>query len=409
MLTEAKARNAKPGLKPAKLPDSGGLYLHVTPAGGRHWRMRYKIGGKEQTLSMGPYPAVTLAAARDGRDAAKALLRVGRDPAGGKRLEKLSNAANTALTFEAVARRWYDQAAPTWTPIHASDVIGSLERDVFPAIGGLPIRDLTAPVILNVLRQIEARRAIETARRIRQRISAVFAFGIATGITDGDPAAVVKGAMAPLVKGRQPAIIDLADARAMLGQAEATAAHPLTKLALRMLALTSVRPGELRAAAWDEFEDLDGPAPVWRLSAERMKMKRAHAVPLSRQAVEVLAAARSMSGRGPMVFPNGRRAHRPMSENAIGYLLNRAGYAGRHVPHGWRATFSSAMNERYPADRYILDLMLAHAPKDRVEAAYNRATHMERRRELAQLWADLLLEGAAAADTLKAGLRRFQA
>ncbi len=167
------------------------------------------------------------------------------------------------------------------------------------------------------------------------------------------------------------------------------------------MALTAVRPGELRAAAWGEFEGLDGDSPVWRVPAVRMKMKREHLVALSRQAVEVLMVAQSITGRCPLVFPNTRFAHRPMSENAIGYLLNRAGYHHKHVPHGWRATFSSTMNERFRADRPIIDLMLAHAPKDRVEAAYNRALHMERRRELAQEWADLLLADAAPAESLR--------
>ena len=233
----------------------------------------------------------------------------------------------------------------------------------------------------------------------------MFVFGIASGLADNDPAAIVKGAMAPFIKTRQPAIIDLKEAREMLARAEGTAAHPLTKLALRFLALTSVRPGEMRTAAWADLQ-LDGAAPVWRIPADRMKMKRDHLVPLSRQAVEVLDVARRMSGRSPVVFPSTRFHHKPQSENAVGYLLNRAGYAGRHCPHGWRSTFSSTMNELFPGDRQIIDLMLAHVPQG-VEAAYNRAMHMERRRELAQSWADLLLDGAAPADTLTAGFRRL--
>jgi integrase len=180
----------------------------------------------------------------------------------------------------------------------------------------------------------------------------------------------------------------------------------VTKLALRLLALTAVRPGEIRGAAWSEFEQPDGAEPVWRIPASRMKIKRDHLVPLSRQAVEVLRALRPLTGRGPLAFPNARFAHRPMSENAIGYLLNRAGYHSRHVPHGWRATFSTIMNERFPHDRHIIDLMLAHAPKDKTESAYNRAAHMGRRRELAQQWADLLLLGAADVSSLVAGPRR---
>jgi integrase len=170
--------------------------------------------------------------------------------------------------------------------------------------------------------------------------------------------------------------------------------------------LTVVRPGELRAARWVEFEGLDGPEPLWRVPAERMKMKREHLVPLSRQAVAVIDAVRPLTGRCPFVFPSTRHAHHPMSENAIGYLLNRAGYHGRHVPHGWRATFSSVMNETHRIDRQVIDLMLAHAPEDKTEAAYNRALHMARRRELAQEWAEILLEGAADLSDVVAGRRK---
>jgi integrase len=237
-------------------------------------------------------------------------------------------------------------------------------------------------------------------------MSAIFVYGIASGICQIDPAAIVQGAMAPLIKGRQPAIVDLDEAREVLRCAEAEPAHPVTKLALRLLALTAVRPGEIRGATWREFEQLDGDQPLWRIPAARMKMKQEHLVPLSRQAVAVITAVRSLTGRGPLVFPNARHAHRPMSENAIGYLLNRAGYHSRHVPHGWRATFSTIMNERYQHDRQVIDLMLAHAPKDKTESAYNRAAHMPRRRELAQSWADLLLHHAPEAAALVHGPRR---
>jgi integrase len=268
--------------------------------------------------------------------------------------------------------------------------------------------------VLALLRVIEKRDAKETARRVRQRMSAVFLYAISSGRAENDPAAVVKGAMAPMKKGKQPAIIDLEKAREMLAKAEAEPAHPVTKLALRILALTAVRPGTLATTPWTEWADLDTAEPLWQIPAERMKLRlqhkddeaRDHLVPLSRQAVEAIAALRTISGRGPVAFPNTRHAHKPMSENAMGYLLNRAGYHHKHVPHGWRATFSSVMNERFPADKPVIDLMLAHTPKDKVEGAYNRALHLTRRRELAQLWADLILEGARPATDLLIGPRR---
>lgn len=406
MLTDAAVRAAKPTAKAYKLTDSAGLYLHVTPVGSKLWRMRYEFSRKEKLLSFGPYPEVSLAEARNCRDAAKRLLRDGRDPSLEKKLQLDRQREAAANSFEVVARDWYTRMAPSWTERHAADVLTSLERDVFPRLGPLPVSGIDPPTVLSVLRTIEARPAIETARRVRQRISAVFVFGIASGICQTDPAAIVQGAMAPLIKGRQPAVVDLDEARQVLGDSEATPAHPVTKLALRLLALTAVRPGEIRGAAWSEFEQLDGNEPLWRIPAPRMKMKQEHFVPLSREAVAVINAVRCLTGRGPLVFPNARHAHRPMSENAIGYLLNRAGYHSRHVPHGWRATFSTVMNERYPADRHIIDLMLAHAPKDKVEAAYNRASHIPRRRELAQAWSDILLVGMPDPATVIAGRRR---
>lgn len=414
MLTDTQIRKAKAGERPYKMTDGGGLHVFVTPAGGKLWRFRYQFGGKEKLLSIGPYPSVTLSGARDARDGAKADLRDGRDPGLTKKLRKLSGARRSAETFEAIAREWHEMTKPTWTGNHARDVLHTLERDVFPALGALPVRDITAPDVLATLRMIEGRQANETARRVKQRMSAVFVFAIASGRADTDPAAIVSGAMAPVKRGRQPAITDLDAARAMLRKADDEPAHPVTKLALRLLALTVLRPGALAATPWAELEGLDEQEPTWQVPAERMKMRlhhkddeaRDHLVPLARQAVETIEAVRTMTGRGPLVFPNTRHAHRPMSENAIGYLLNRAGYHHKHVPHGWRATFSTVMNERFPADYRIIDLMLAHAPKDKTEGAYNRAAHLHRRRELAQAWADLILDGVKPARDLLVGPRR---
>lgn len=399
MLTDVQIRKAKAGEKPYKLTDGGGLHLFVSSAGGKLWRLRYKFGGKEKLLSIGPYPSTTLVAARQQREDAKTILRAGRDPGLVRRQLRNVVIDESRNTFEAVAREWFGLNQATWTPTHASDVLRSLERDVFPSVGAMPIKSITPPDVLELLRQIEARPAIETARRVRQRMSAVFVFALAAGRGETDPAAIVQGALAPLRKSRQPAITELGQARQILRDADRQPAHPATKLALRLLALTVLRPGALITARWNEFDELDPENPVWRVPAERMKLRmhqkedsaRDHLVPLSSQAIETIEAVRRLTGRGPLTFPNTRHAHRPMSENAIGYLLNRAGYHHRHVPHGWRATFSTVMNERFPADHRIVDLMLAHSPKDRVESAYNRAAHLVRRRELAEAWADLLM------------------
>jgi len=425
-LNDAKVKAAKAKDKPYKLADSGQLYLQVTTAGSRLWRMNYAFGknaaGKpaQKTLTIGAYPIVSLGEARDARDAAKRLLLAGRDPAIEKKLAADSHTAAYETTFEAVARRWHEQNKGRWSAHHRSDVITSLERDVFPAIGVLPIAELKAPRILKLLEAIEKRGAIETAKRIRQRMSGVFVYAISAGLAETDPAAIVQGALQPILKrGKQPAIIDLAGIRTVVADAEATPSHIVTKLGLRMLALTAVRPGELRGAVWSEIEGLDlsdqtyGPfKAVWRIPAARMKgdLRRKdeadgdHLVPLTVQAIDVLITLFTISGGGEMMFPNSRHVTKPMSENALGYLLNRAGYHHRHVPHGFRASFSTIMNARAKrlknGDGDVIELMLAHVPANKVKGAYDRGAYMDERRELAQIWADMLMEGKSAAAAL---------
>ena len=406
MLNDAKIRAAKPRDKAYKLTDSHRLYLLVKPGGSKLWKWSYSYNGKQMTLHFGVHPKVSLVDARGQRDEASALLSEGRDPGVVRRLLVEANLEAGRQTFERVAREWFENARPKWALVHADDVIRSLERDVFPTIGTLPISELNAPIVLAVLRAIESRGAIETAKRVRQRISGVFVYAIAKGLAQSDPAEKLGAVLRPLRKGRQPAITDLAPLRAMIIAAEEDYARPITRLGLRFLALTAVRPSELRGARWDEFEDLNGEAPLWRIPAARMKgdldrkdeVGGDHLVPLAPQAIAVLKALWPLTATGPLVFPSNRHPHRPMSENAIGYLLNRAGYHGHHVPHGFRAAFSTIMNEwaeRHGKDhdRAVIDLMLAHVPKEKVESAYNRAAFMPRRRELAAIWADLLSKG----------------
>ena len=406
MLTDVKVRTAKPREKSFKLADANRLFLLVTPSGGKLWRWNYTYDGKNKTMAFGAYPIVSLADARAKRDEAYTLLCEGRDPGVAKRLKLEANLEASRQTFERTAREWHENAKAQWATVHANDIIRSLERDVFPAIGALPIAQLTPPLILGVLREIEARGAIETAKRVRQRISAVFVYAIAQGIAHHDPAEKLGAVLKPLRKGRQPAITELAPLKKMILVAEEDFARPVTRLALRFLALTAVRPSELRGAHWDEFDDLNGKEPLWRIPASRMKgdldrkedLDGDHLVPLTPQAVAVLKALWPLTGGGDLVFPSNRHTHKPMSENAIGYLLNRAGYHGHHVPHGFRAAFSTIMNEwaeRHGKDhdRKVIDLMLAHVPKERVEGAYNRAAYLPRRREIANAWSAMLSEG----------------
>lgn len=406
MLTDVKIRTAKPRLKSYKLTDANRLYLLVTPAGGKLWRWSYSFDGKQKGMAFGAWPKVSLAEARLKRDEAAALLDEMRDPAITKKLKKEDAIEASRQTFERLAREWFETNRVKWALVHQNDVIRSLERDVFGAIGDLPIAELTPPLVLAVLREIEARGAIETAKRVRQRISGVFVYAIAKGVTQTDPAEKLGAVLKPLRKGRQPAITDLVPLRHMIRTAEEDPARPVTRLALRLLALTAVRPSELRGAEWCEFEDLNGKLPLWRIPAARMKgdldrkdeLNGDHLVPITPQALAVLRALWPLTGDGVMLFPGNRHGHRPMSENAIGYLLNRAGYHGHHVPHGFRAAFSTIMNEWAERegkehDRKVIDLMLAHVPKEKVEGVYNRAAHMPRRRELAGIWANMLSEG----------------
>ncbi len=290
-----------------------------------------------------------------------------------------------------------------WTEVHAGDVLASLERDVLPAIGAMPIGAVTVPAILNALRVIEERGSYVTASRVRQRISAVFAYAMAHEMADHDPAAIVSRVLTPPAPAQHhPALVQIEDARALLAAAELIDVASVVKRASRFLALTAVRFAAVRGARWDEIEDLDGVAPLWRVPAARMKLaaakkldaKNDHLVPLSRQAVAVLREVRANmhpddANLHDLIFDCG--AGRLIGEKSIGALYDRAGFERRHVPHGWRASFSTVMNER-GADGEEIERALAHTPKDKVKAAYDRSKRLTRQRDLFQEWADLLVE-----------------
>jgi integrase len=417
MLTNATVKATRPTSRAYKLGDTGGLFLFVAPSGLRSWRMKFRFAGQEKLLTFGRFPEMPLADARARRDDVRRQLREGIDPSSVReRIRSRRDRDSEAPRFENAARRWHTHQLPRWTKIHADDVIAGLERDAFPEIGTSALVDIDAPTVLRVLRAVEARGCIETARRLRQRISAVFSFAMSEGLVAHDPAAIVAKALQPLPRvRRQPALLDLEDARELMTIVADLDAAVSAKLASRFLALTAVRLAAVRGVVWEEFEDVDwtgdfiGPRrPLWRVPAIRMKLAAGkkedrafdHVVPLSAEAVDVLRAARELTAgkRGAhsataFVFP-GRDRRRPLGETAIGALYDRAGYRGRHVPHGWRATFSTILNERFRDERAIIDQALAHAAKDKVEAAYNRAEHMDRRRVLFQEWGRMLASAA---------------
>lgn len=389
-LSNAAVKAARPSSRAYKKFDERGLFLFVKPNGLKSWRLRYRIDGREKLLTIGQWPDVQLINARDRAEEARGLIAQGVDPSATK-------VAVQICTFESVARQWHSVQLERWTDRHAADVIDSLARDVFPDIGAMPIGAIGAPAVLQVLRDVEARGSIETARRIRQRISAVFSFAIAEGLVDQDPASVVSRALRPApIARRQPAITDLEELRKLLAACERAGGLPIVRLASRFLALTAVRMGALIGATWDEIEQLDGDAPVWRIPAARMKLKKArkadpgndHLVPLSTQAVAVLKQA-----RGNGYDTRSSSVLFPINEAAIGCLYKRAGFKGRHVPHGWRASFSTIMNERFPHERAAIDMALAHTPKgaSESEAAYNRAQLLDQRRTLFARWGEMLI------------------
>lgn len=422
MLTDAQIKKAKAGEKPYKLRDSGGLYLLVSTTGHKGWRQKYRFTEKEKLLTHGSYPDVSLVAARAARDEAKRTLAAGRDPGVERKQAKAALSIAADNTFEACGRGWHELNKPRWSAVHAGNVIDSLEADLFPEIGSMPIKDVTEALLLDALRKVENRGAIETAHRLRQRASDIFAYAAAAGLRTGDPAAVVKSLLKPKPKpGKQPALTNLGELRQMIRDVEAERASPITKLANRLIALTVVRSAVQRYCRWVELEGMDGPEPLWRVPPSTMKLalrlkddeEYEFLVPLSRQAVETIEAVRPLTGHLPYLFPNDRHAHRPMSENAVRALIIRAdegAYKHRHCPHGYRASFSTLMNEwrrreGRPDDREVLNLMLAHVAEDKVEGAYNRAAHMDRRRELTQIWADMILADAAPAAELLNGPR----
>ena len=416
-MNDLQCKNAKPRDKAYKISDSHGLYLHVRPTGLRVWRWNFRIDGSEQTMTFGRYPELSLADARLERAAADKIRRSGVDPRQDRQKVMQSHADAEAATFKSVALRWHLQMQDRWSTLHAVNVKAWLERDVFPKIGGTPVSKVTSKILWPILETIQKRSA-DRAHRLRRHLSAIFEFAMALDLTDHDPAAKLRGALKPKVNGRQPALLTIEDARALLLAAEKEPGHPLTKLASRLLALTAVRSGSLRHAEPHEFE-LDTEAPIWRIPAAKMKLSKAEKqseafdfiVPLAPQAVEVVKLAMELTKGGKYVFPNARFANKPMSENAVSVMYRRLSkFASRHVPHGWRSTFSTIMNDRAQdleraGDRAIIDLMLAHKPTG-TEAAYNRASFMKRRRQIAEEWAELLVGKLPPPASLLEGPRR---
>jgi len=385
-LTTTAIRNAKAGVKVRRLFDANGLYLEISPAGGKWWRIKYRFQGRERRLSLGTYPVTSLADARMRRDDARKLLASGIDPSAQRKADKHATKMRDANNFEAVAREWYGKQAHVWVPHHASDVLRRLESNLFAELGDKPIADITPPVLLAAIRKIEHRGAHDLAHRVLQVASQVFRYGVATGRCERDPAPDLRGALTPH-KGKHQAAVTPEELptllRAIDGYGEV--GDKLTGYALRLLVLTFVRTNELIGAEWLEL-DLD--SEVWIIPAVRMKMKTEHVVPLSRQSVEALREVRPIGGGSRYVFP-GRNPDKPISNNTMLFALYRLGYKGRMTGHGFRAVASTILNEAgFRGD--VIERQLAHSERDEIRGAYNRAEYLPERRQMMQQWADML-------------------
>jgi len=385
-LTDTAARQAKPKVKPFKLSDSLGLYLEVMPTGSKLWRLKYRIAGKEKRYAIGNYPAVSLSDARTSRDEARKLIAAGVDPVHARKEGQRQAALSAENTFEALANEWLAYNSPRWAKSTAYKASLYLKNDLIPGIGRRPITEITRPDLVDLLRRIEGRETFDVAKKCRQWLNQIFRFGLAKGLLQYNPATDldVVAAATPIVK-HHP-FVPVAELPALLAALSEHSGNVLTKYAVRLLTLTAVRPGELRAAPWCEF-DLN--KALWTIPAARMKMRRPHLVPLPKQAVAILRELEDVTGKFDLVFAGRNDPKRPMSENTINKCLSDLGYKGRQTGHGFRHLLSTELNGRgYNKD--WIERQLAHGDNDEIRATYNHAAYLDQRREMMQWWADYL-------------------
>jgi integrase len=385
MLTDAQVRKAKSPAKNTKLYDERGLYLLLTPAGGKLWRFKYRFDGKEKLLTIGTYGELSLREARDERDLARRLIAHGTDPATAKQAEKRQGAISAADTFEVVAREWLEAVKPRWAEVTYNDTQKRLEAFAFPKLGTRPIARIEIPELLGVLRKVEERGTVLTAHKLANHCKQVFRFGIASGRCKANPAADLKGALKSLPKAKPMAALSVTDLPDFLRAIDTYQGERSTQLALKLLALTMVRTNELRLARWSEL-DLD--RREWSIPAERMKNGQPHHVPLSEQAVACFRELHKVNGHRELVLA-GRLPTKPVSKNTILFAIYRMGYHSRMTGHGFRAVASTALNEMgYRPD--VIERQLAHTEKNAVRAAYHRSQYLEERTRMMQAWADHL-------------------
>lgn len=385
-LTDITIRNAKPKEKQYKLADDRGLYLLVNKSG-KYFRWDYRFGGKRKTLALGVYPDVKLKDARGKHEKFRSLLAKGIDPMVFKKQVKAKNQIESANSFEVVAREWFEKQKPIWKEKHAKTVISRLENNIFPWLGTAAISSITAPMLLESLRRVEDRGAVETAHRINQICGQVFRYAIATGRAERDCSIDLKGALSPTKPKNMATITSPHKIGQLMRAIDGYHGTFVTRCALKLAPLTFVRPGELRKALW---VDINIDEAIWRIPAIRMKKEKAFLVPLSRQSVSILEEIKSLTGSGKYVFPGARSVSRPMSENTVLDAIRSLGYAkGEMTGHGFRGMASTLLHENgWPSD--AIERQLAHTEGNSVKAAYNHAQHLPRRREMMQWWANYL-------------------
>lgn len=388
-LTDTEIRRSKPGEKPYKMADSGGLHLMITPSGGKLWRWKYRFDGVEKLMALGRYPEISLAEARERRDAARKRLANGADPMAERKAEKIAVLGSTEHTFEKVAEMWLEHWHGDKSARHVANNKNRLQANIYPVLGRRPIAEIEPMELVQLVKSIEARGATDMPKRVLQITGMVFRFALAHGIAKRNPIAEFRPSdiLKPTRK-KNLARIEARELPALLRSIELYQGRHLTRLAMKLMALTFVRTSELICARWDEF-DLE--ARRWTIPAERMKMRTPHIVFLSRQTVEVLELLRELSGTEELLFPGEQNRKKSMSNMTILKALERMGYKGRMTGHGFRGLASTILHEQGYNHEHI-ELQLAHAPRNEVSAAYNHALYLEPRAKMMQDWADFLEE-----------------
>ncbi|ELA3610277.1 tyrosine-type recombinase/integrase [Klebsiella pneumoniae] len=386
-LNDMQIRRAKPEAKAYTLGDGQGLSLLIEPNGSKSWRFRYRYAGKPKMISLGVYPTITLADARSRRDDARKLVAEGKNPSEVRKEQKIALQTESESAFEKIATEWHQMKSTKWSEGYASDIMEAFKNDIFPYVGTRPIGEIKPLELLNVLRKIEKRGALEKMRKVRQRCSEVFRYAIATGRAEFNPAADLSSALEVHQSNHFP-FLKADEIPDFLRALDSYTGSRLVQIATKLLMITGVRTIELRAALWSEF-DLDN--AIWEIPAERMKMRRPHLVPLSTQALDLLNELKIMTGSYCYVFPGRNDPNKPMSEASINQVIKRIGYGGQLTGHGFRHMMSTLLHEQ-GFDSSWIEIQLAHVDKNSIRGTYNHAQYLEKRRGMLQWYSSILTE-----------------